>query len=158
MFDDRRRPLREDELARIAGAIDPRARAMRSAPILGGLDAATYALDLDVAGNRRDLVIRLFTLPEHRDGNAARRYWKAIDAIPATAPVPVPRPVLLDAEGALVGVPCMVMTRLVPWYSWIFWRPQFSTPPRVSKVELTLYLPESSAMASVIALKVEPIS
>src|SRR5437016_5811101 len=102
MFDDRRRPLREDE----------RARAMRSAPILGGLDAATYALDLDVAGNRRDLVIRLFTLSEHRDGNAARRYWKAIDAIPATAPVPVPRPVLLDAEGVLVGVPCMVMTRL----------------------------------------------
>src|SRR5437879_479033 len=90
MFDDRRRPLREDELARIAGAIDPRARAMRSAPNLGGLDAATYALDLDVAGNRRDLVIQLFTLSEHRDGNAARRYWKAIDAIPATAPVPVP--------------------------------------------------------------------
>ncbi len=52
----------------------------------------------------------------------------------------------------------MVMTRLVPWYSWIFCRPQFSTPPRVSKVELTLYLPESSAMARVIALKVEPIS
>ena len=112
MFDDRRRPLREDELARIARAIDPRARATRSAPILGGLDAATYALDLDVAGDRRDLVIRLFTLPEHRDGNAARRYWKAIGAIPATAPVPVPRPVLIGAEGALVGVPCIVMTRL----------------------------------------------
>ena len=52
----------------------------------------------------------------------------------------------------------MVMSRLVPWYSWIFCRPKFRTPPRVSNVELTLYLPDSSAMASVIALKVEPIS
>ena len=85
MFDDRRRPLREDELARIARAIDPRTRATRSAPILGGVDAATYALDLDVAGDRRELVVRIFTLPEHRDGAAARRYWNAITAIPADA-------------------------------------------------------------------------
>jgi len=32
----------------VARAIDPRARAAHSAPILGGVDAATYALDLDV--------------------------------------------------------------------------------------------------------------
>ena len=112
MADDRRRPLRDEELARIARAIDPRARATHSAPILGGLDAATYALDLDIAGERRELVARIFTLPEHRDGAAARRYWKAISGIPATAPVLFPRPVLLDAEGELVGMPCMVMTRL----------------------------------------------
>ena len=112
MSDDRRRPLREDELARIARAIDPRARAVQSAPLLGGLDAATYALDLDVAGERRELVARIFTLPVHRDGAAARRYWNAISGIPATASLPIPRPVLLDAEGTLVGLPCMVMTRL----------------------------------------------
>src|SRR2546430_16708207 len=63
MTDDRRRQLREDELARIASAIDPRARAVQSAPLLGGLDAATYALDLDVAVERRQLVGRIFTLP-----------------------------------------------------------------------------------------------
>src|SRR2546426_8657284 len=68
MADDRRRPLREEELTRIARAIDPRARATHSAPLLGGLDAATYALDLDVAGERRELVVRVFTMPEHRDG------------------------------------------------------------------------------------------
>ena len=112
MTDDRRRPLRDEELARIARAIDPNARATHSAPILGGLDAATYALDLDIAGERRELVVRIFTLEVHRDGAAARRYWNAISGIPAAAPVPVPRPVLLDAEGALVGLPCMVMTRL----------------------------------------------
>src|SRR5437870_1411367 len=112
MFDDRRRPLREDELARIAGAIDPRARATRSAPILGGLDAATYALDLDVAGDRRELVVRIFTLPDHRDGAAARRYWNAITAITADAGLPIPRGVHLDAAGSLVGLPLMVMTRL----------------------------------------------
>ena len=112
MADDRRRPLRDDELARIARAIDPRARATRSAPILGGLDAATYALDLDVAGQRRELVVRIFTMDDQRDGEAARRYWKAIAGIPADAPVLVPRPVHLDAEGSLVGLPCMVMTRL----------------------------------------------
>jgi aminoglycoside phosphotransferase (APT) family kinase protein len=112
MLDDRRRPLRDDELARIARAIDPNARATHSAPILGGLDAATYALDLDVGGERRELVVRIFTLPRHRDGAAARRYWNAISGIPMNAPVLVPRPVHLDAEGALIGLPCMVMTRL----------------------------------------------
>jgi aminoglycoside phosphotransferase (APT) family kinase protein len=112
MADDRRRPLRDEELARIARAIDPRARATHSAPLLGGLDAATYALDLDIAGERRELVVRVFTMPEHRDGAAARRYWNAISGIPVTAPVLIPRPVLLDAEGKLLGLPCMVMTRL----------------------------------------------
>jgi len=112
MADDRRRPLRDEELARIARAIDPRARATHSAPLLGGLDAATYALDLDVAGERRELVVRVFTMPEHRDGAAARRYWDAISGIPLTAPILIPRPVLLDAEGKLLGLPCMVMTRL----------------------------------------------
>jgi aminoglycoside phosphotransferase (APT) family kinase protein len=112
MVDDRRRPLRDDELARIARAIDPRARATYCAPLLGGLDAATYALDLEIAGEHRAVVVRIFTLPVHRDGAAARRYWKAITGIPVNAPVLVPRPVHLDAEGALVGLPCMVMTRL----------------------------------------------
>ena len=112
MVDDRRRPLRDDELARIARAIDPDARAIESAPLLGGLDAATYALDLDIGGERRELVVRVFTLPLHRDGAAARRYWKAITGIPVNAPVLVPRPVHLDAEGVLIGLPCMVMTRL----------------------------------------------
>jgi aminoglycoside phosphotransferase (APT) family kinase protein len=51
-------------------------------------------------------------MPEHRDGAAARRYWNAISGIPVTAPVLIPRPVLLDAEGKLLGLPCMVMTRL----------------------------------------------
>jgi len=112
MADDRRRPLRDEELARIARAIDPRARAVYATPLLGGVDAATYALDVDVAGERRELVVRLFTLPEHRDGAAARRYWDAISGIPAAAPVLIPRPVHLDAEGNLLGIPCMVMTRL----------------------------------------------
>jgi aminoglycoside phosphotransferase (APT) family kinase protein len=112
MADDRRRELRNDELARIAHAIDPRARAVHSAPLLGGLDAATYALDLDVAGERRGLVVRVFTFPRHRDGAAARRYWRAINGIPIALTVPIPRPVLLDAEGKLVGHPCMVMTRV----------------------------------------------
>src|SRR2546426_6563814 len=112
MTDERRRPLRDEELARIATAIDPRARAVRCVPILGGLDAATHAVDLDVAGERRELVVRIHTLEEHRDGQAARRYWRAIGGIPESAQLPVPRPVLLDAEGTLVGLPCLVMTQL----------------------------------------------
>jgi aminoglycoside phosphotransferase (APT) family kinase protein len=112
MADDRRRPLRDEELARIAHAVDPRARATHSAPLLGGLDAATYALDLDVAGERRELVVRISALENERDGAAVRQYWKAIAGIPTTAPVLVPRPVHLDAEGSLLGLPCLVMTRL----------------------------------------------
>lgn len=112
LADDRRRPLRDEELARIANAIDPRSRVTYCAPILGGVDAATYAVDLDVAGERRELVVRIYTLPEERDGEAARRYWNAIAGIPAAAPVLIPRGVHLDAEGMLVGLPCLVMTRL----------------------------------------------
>ena len=112
MADDRRRPLRDEDLARIARAIDPRARATHSAPILGGLDAATYALDLDVAGKRLELVVRISTLESEQDGAALRRYWKAIAGIPADAPFLFPRPVHLDAEGSLLGLPCLVMTRL----------------------------------------------
>jgi aminoglycoside phosphotransferase (APT) family kinase protein len=112
MVDDRRRPLRDDELARIARAIDPRARTVHSAALLGGLDAGTYAVDLDVDGERHELIVRVYTFPEQRNGSAARRYWRAISGIPREAALPVPRPVLLDAEGALVGAPCMVMTRL----------------------------------------------
>jgi aminoglycoside phosphotransferase (APT) family kinase protein len=112
MVDDRRRPLRDEELARVARAVDPRARATYCAPMLGGVDAATYAVDLDVAGVRRELVVRIHTLPEERDGKAARRYWDAIAGIPAAAPLLIPRGVHLDAEGTLVGLPCLVMTRL----------------------------------------------
>jgi hypothetical protein len=86
MADDRRRPLRDGELARIAHAIDPRARVTYCAPMLGGVDAATYAVDLDVAGHCRELVVRIHTLPEERDGEAARRYWKAISGTPLAAP------------------------------------------------------------------------
>jgi aminoglycoside phosphotransferase (APT) family kinase protein len=112
LADDRRRPLRDEELSRIAQAIDPRARVTYCAPILGGVDAATYAVDLDVGGERRELVVRIHTLPEDRDGEAARRYWNAIAGIPAAAPLLIPRGVHLDAEGTLVGLPCLVMTRL----------------------------------------------
>ena len=112
MADDRRRPLRDEEVARIAHAIDPRARAIRIMPILGGLDAATYALDLDVAGETRELVVRICTLPEQRDGVMARRYWDAISGIPEAVSLPIPRGVHLDADGSLVGLPCLVMTRL----------------------------------------------
>ena len=112
MLDDRRRPLRDEELARIAQAIDARARVTHCAPMLGGVDAATYAVDLDVAGEHRELVVRIHTLPEHRDGASARRYWNAISGIATTARLPIPHPVHLDAEGLLVGLPCLVMTRL----------------------------------------------
>src|SRR2546428_267245 len=82
-----------------------RAEVTYCAPILGGLDAATYALDLEVAGERRELVLRIYTMEQQRDGEAARRHWAAITGIPASAPIPVPRGVLLDAEGALLGFP-----------------------------------------------------
>ncbi len=59
MADDRRRPLRDDELARIAQATRPRVRGTHSAPMLGGVDAATYELDLDIAGERRELAVRI---------------------------------------------------------------------------------------------------
>src|SRR5439155_20079261 len=79
---------------------------------LGGRRADTYRPALESAGGRRGPSVRIPTLETERGAAAARRYWKAIAGIPTAAPLLVPRPVHLDAEGSLVGLPCLVMTRL----------------------------------------------
>src|SRR5438552_12325734 len=106
---DRRRPLTESELDRVARGVDPQARVMSSSPLLGGLDWGTYALELDTSAGRRSLVLRRHDGSGERPAAAAKRLWAALNALRAVD-LPVPRPVLFD-EGSLLGAPIVVMSR-----------------------------------------------
>jgi aminoglycoside phosphotransferase (APT) family kinase protein len=106
---DRRRPIAESELDRIARAVDPQARVWRSSPLLGGLDWGTYALELNTPAGPRSLVLRRHDGSGERPAAAAKRLWAALNALQAVD-LPVPRPVLFD-EGSLLGAPIVVMSR-----------------------------------------------
>ena len=106
---DRRRPLTEAELDRIARAIDPYARVSSSSPLLGGLDWGTYGLELDTSIGRRSVVLRRHDGSGERPAAAAKRLWAALNAL-QTVDLPIPRPVLFD-DGSLLGAPIVVMSR-----------------------------------------------
>jgi len=110
--DERRRPLTADELRRLRQALDPAARDLRATPLLGGLDWATYALDLETGdGDIRQLVVRRYDGPDRdRILARARRDWLVLRALEAR-PLPIPRPVIFD-PGHLLGAPALVMTRV----------------------------------------------
>jgi len=92
--------VRDEELARSLVESIRRRAPPHSAPLLCGVDASTYALDLDVAGEHRELVLRVFTMPEQSDGAGRAAVLNAISGIPANAPILIPRTVLLDAEAS----------------------------------------------------------
>jgi len=106
---DRRRSLTGEELSRLAQAIDPAARAIESEPLLGGLDWGTYGIEIERPGGRAWYVVRRFDGEGDRPAVSARRLWTVLNALRGID-LPVPRPVLVD-EGALIGVPVLVMTR-----------------------------------------------
>ena len=106
---DRRRPLTAEELRRLAAALGPAARIVRSEPLLGGLDWGTYALEVEAREGIRSLVVRRFDGSGERPARSADRLWAALTALGSTD-LPVPRPVLRD-DGHLIGAPAIVMTR-----------------------------------------------
>jgi aminoglycoside phosphotransferase (APT) family kinase protein len=106
---DRRRPLTADELDRLARAIDPLARPLRSAPLLGGLESGTYVVDLATSDGTRSVVVQRYEGEDGGGPRAARNVWATLNAI-RDVDLPVPRPILFD-EGPLLGRPVVVMTR-----------------------------------------------
>jgi aminoglycoside phosphotransferase (APT) family kinase protein len=106
----RRRALTQDECERLRGALDPTARSLVAVPLLGGVDRSTYALTIDRVAGPTDLVLR--TAGHRRDPAATIRHeFDILGAVSAVTDL-APAPVLVDAQGALVGEPSLVMTRL----------------------------------------------
>lgn len=100
-------------LARLAAVLAPGSRVANVRRLRGGIDAAVHALDLvGPNGERRRLVAR--RCPADGTGRwrrATLRAWQMLEALERLG-FPAPRPVLLDAEGDLLGGAALVMTRL----------------------------------------------
>ena len=107
---DRRRALTRDECERLRKTLDPTARSLTAMPLLGGVDRSTYALTIDRDGGPRDLVLRTAG-PASNAAERIRREWEVLAAVAAVTDL-APKPVLVDALGALIGEPSLVMTRL----------------------------------------------
>ncbi|MBM3140728.1 MAG: hypothetical protein FJZ92_11140 [Chloroflexi bacterium] len=79
----------------------------------GGLTARMHDVGVRLPGGRRERVVLRRYIPEHGGGEPAdaRREYRTLEVLTAHG-VPVPRPLLLDAEGATFGTPAMLMSRL----------------------------------------------
>jgi aminoglycoside phosphotransferase (APT) family kinase protein len=107
----RRRELTREELGRLRDTLAPDATDVSAAPLLGGVDTATYALRLAGVGGVKEYVVRVFRDQEGDPSAIARRDYAALTAV-AGAITMAPRPIHLDAAGDLIGEPLLVMTRL----------------------------------------------
>jgi len=119
---ERRRELRVSELERLRAGIGGRLVSVQATPLLGGIDTATYRLAAVGPDSKvTELVLRCYRDSEReRAVERARRDEALLRAISIRFPF-VPRPVLGDPDGKLLGEPLIVLT-------WIPGSP--SRPPR----------------------------
>jgi hypothetical protein len=83
----RRLPLTGEQLDRLREALDPEATAVRARPLAGGIDTATYALQLEREEATREVVVRVY---RDWDGEgdartAARRTHDVLRAVGAVS-------------------------------------------------------------------------
>jgi aminoglycoside phosphotransferase (APT) family kinase protein len=111
---ERRRPLTDAQLERLRAALFPDALGLTSAPLLGGIATATFAIS---AHSRNGLVgeavIRCYRGGWSRVDAVARARMETL-ALDAVAPLIAlaPRVLLADPEGELIGEPLLAMGRL----------------------------------------------
>ena len=116
-----RGPVPARALAWAARAVGDGARAVRSRALAGGASSAVHALTvLTGDGFLEELVLRRFVrgdwLAEEPD--LARHEAMALD-VAAGCPVPTPRLVAVDEDGAEAGEPAVLMTRLPGATVWV---------------------------------------
>lgn len=109
----RRRAPRVAALAQMAAAIVPGARATSVRRLPGGLSASMHTFTLvSPDGVRQRLVLRRYVPENGHDGHEqASRAWQTLTAL-AQLQIAAPRPVWHDLDGALFGLPALVMTRV----------------------------------------------
>ncbi len=100
-------------LARLVDELAPGGWLIRTRRLRGGVGARMHVLDIERAdGTRFKVSLRRFT----RDNRSSRpehvsHEYRVLHLV-EQAGIPGPRPLLLDAEGRLFGVPAIVMTYL----------------------------------------------
>ncbi|HEV2360334.1 MAG TPA: aminoglycoside phosphotransferase family protein [Acidimicrobiales bacterium] len=118
-----------------------RVSAIRALP--GGLSSAMHALELEAAGgDRREVVLRRYVRPElnEEEPELAAREAAALRVV-ARIDVPTPGLLAVDPDGAMVGTPSVLMTRLPGAVEW--------SPPDVDAwlAGMALLLPSVHAAA-----------
>ncbi len=100
--------LRRDAAAALLAAAVPGAVLQRVSSLRGGAQRRVFALSYrDRAGTAGRVVVRLS--PNRGDpSREAESEFRTLQAL-SRAGVPVPRPLLLDADGRFLGEPCIVM-------------------------------------------------
>jgi len=111
--DDRRRSLTAAEIARITGALGDDVVGLEATPLVGGLDTATYRLDVRLT----DGATQCLVLHQYRGWDPVRaadrvsREHRLLDAIGPLFRW-APRTLLSDPSGELMGDPATVLTYL----------------------------------------------
>ncbi len=100
-------------LLRLAAILAPGSRVAGVRRLAGGIVALTHAFDvIGRDGVRRRLVLRRYRADVlARWPEAPERLWRTL-AILERIGAPAPRPVWFDAQGTVLGMPAIVMTRL----------------------------------------------
>jgi aminoglycoside phosphotransferase (APT) family kinase protein len=100
-------------LRRLCSTLVPGGRVGMVRRLRGGLQCGMHAVDLIApTGERLRLVVRRYTAAQaSRNPEVCLREWKTLTLLHESG-VPAPRPVWLDTDGTLFGVPGLVMTRL----------------------------------------------
>ncbi len=105
--------LRSGGLVRLVQQLAPGGRLVRTRRLRGGIGALMHVLDIERAdGTRIKVSLRRFTRENRssRSEHVAHEY--RVLQLVEEAEIPAPRPLLLDAEGDLFGVPAIVLTYL----------------------------------------------
>jgi aminoglycoside phosphotransferase (APT) family kinase protein len=109
----RRAPSRR-ELATLVKRVAPGGRVVRTRRLKGGISSGMHAVDVaDHNGSLLRLVVRRYNRYwQDEDPGVASREWAALTVLERHG-VPAPRPVLLDADGSILGT-IAIVTTLVP--------------------------------------------
>ena len=99
---------------------------VRCAPLAGGTSSAVHAVDVAAGDATRALVLRRLVRADWlaEEPDAAAREARVL-ALLAPTPVPAPRLVAVDPDGAAAGAPAVLMTRLP---GTAVWRPRAVEP------------------------------
>jgi aminoglycoside phosphotransferase (APT) family kinase protein len=96
---------------RLVDTVEPGGRVHSIRQLKGGLGATVHVVDIATAkGAWRKITLRRL-IPAHENGNAeaARAEFERFQLVERCG-LPAPRPLLLDAEGELFGVPALCLT------------------------------------------------
>jgi aminoglycoside phosphotransferase (APT) family kinase protein len=105
-----RRPPSRPALVGLLNKLAPGSKLLGISRLKGGLEAGMFSvLYLDALGSQERLVVRQTSDRDEGSADRAKREFATMSLL-RDAGVPVPAPMLLDAEGNLLGTPSIVMS------------------------------------------------